>query len=267
MTGYSRLAFAGVALLVGLSAVFAGDWPPNAQLAAKSPTIRSGAWLALKGRFGIENLTDQAFLEYAALLAERDCAAAADLVLASHRLSDAEFAARVADPAVEAGWRKSVAPWRFPGIGLCRSRASMEYAILSVMADGPPEAPVTAALGFADRANTDTMPFHVGMLIDSLQVVFNHASYGNPDAIRYILKNVEAGGYVALTGEQRLALLMRLDVLGVAGEAEQAEAKRLAGTLGEAVIATAQDFARWEFNSGFERWQVFQKRLAAVASK
>ncbi|MDH3196346.1 MAG: hypothetical protein OEL78_08540 [Hyphomicrobiales bacterium] len=61
--------------------------------------------------------------------AERDRAGAADLVLASHRLSDGEFAARVADPAVEAAWQKTVLPWQFPGIGLGQSRASMAKAI------------------------------------------------------------------------------------------------------------------------------------------
>jgi len=267
LTGYSRLAFAAIALVAGLSAALAGDWPTNEQLSVDSPTDRVDAWYAFEDRFGIENLTDQAFSEYVALLAERDCATAADLVLASHRLRDAEFAARAADPAVEAAWREVVLSGRFPGIGLCQYRASMEKAILRVMADGPPDAPVTAVLDYASRIDTDAMPDHLAMLIVSLQVVFNNALLGNPDTIRYLLNEVEAGGYVALTGEQRLALLMRLDVLGVAGEAEQAEAKRLAGTLSEAAIATAQEFSRWEFNSGFERWQVFQKRLAVAASK
>ncbi len=267
LTEFSRLAFAAIALFAGLSAALAGEWPPNEQLSVDSPTARVDAWYALEDRFGIENLTDQAFSEYAALLAERDCATAADLVLASHRRSDAEFAARVADPAVEAAWKETVAPWRFPGIGLCLSRASMERAILRVMAHGPPETPVTAILKVASRVDTSAMPDHLRALIVSLQVVFNNAILGNPDTIRYLLNDVEAGGLVALTGEQRLALLMRLDALGIAGEAEQAEAKRLAGTLGKAAIATAQEFARWEFNSGFERWQVFQKRLAVTASK
>ena len=267
LTGFFASAFAGLALLASLSAAFAADWPPNEQLAAKNSLTRVDAWSALKSRFGIENLTDQVFLQYADLLAENDCAGAADLVLTSHRLSDAEFAARAADPAVEAAWRKTVLPWRFPGIGLCQSRASMERAILWVMADGPPETPVTATLGFADRANTDIMPFHIGMLIDSLQVAFNHASSDDPDAIRYLLDEAQFGGHVALTGEQRLALLMRLDTLHVASQAEQAEAKTLAGTLDETAIATAQDFTRRGNNSGFERWQAFQKRLAATASK
>jgi len=267
LTGFFRLAFAGLALFAGLSAALAGGWPTNKQLSVDSPTDRVDAWYALEDRFGIENLTDQAFSEYAALLAERDCAAAADLVLASHRLSDAEFAARVADPGVEAAWREVVLSGRFPGIGLCQYRASIEKAILRVMADGPPKVPVTAVLDYASRIDTDAMPDHLRALIVSLQVVFNDAILGNPDTLRYLLNEVEADGIVALTGEQRLALLMRLDVLGAAGEAEQAEAKRLAGTLREAAIATAQEFARWQFNSGFERWQVFQKRLAAVASK
>ena len=267
MTGFFRLAFAGIALLGGFSTVFAGDWPTNEQLAVESPTARSDAWYPLEDRFGIENLTDQAFLEYAALLADRDCAGAADLVLASHRLSDAEFAARVADPAVESAWKEVVAPSRFPGISLCQSRVSMERAILRVMADGPPDAPVTAILAVASRVDTSAMPDHLRSLIVSLQVVFNRAIRGNPDTIRYLLNEVEASGIVALTGEQRLALLMRLGALGVASEAELAEAKKLTGTLGEAAIATAQDFARLEYNSGFQRWQVFQKRLAAIASK
>lgn len=267
MTGIFRLAFAGIALLGGFSAVFAGDWPPNDRLAAESPSARVDAWYALEDRFGIENLTDQAFLQYTALLADRDCAGAADLVLASHRLSDAEFAARVADPAVEAAWKETVAPWRFPGIGLCQSRASMENAILRVMADGPPDAPVTAILAVASRVDTSAMPDHLRALIVSLQVVFNRAIRGNSDTIRYLLNEVEAGGLVALTGEQHLALLMRLDVSGVAREAERAEAKRLAETLDDAAIAKARDFARLEYNSGFERWQVFQERLAATAAK
>ena len=198
---------------------------------------------------------------------DRDCAGATDLVLSSHRLSDAEFAARATDPAVEDAWREVVAPWRFPGIGLCQSRASMERAILRVMSDGPPVAPVTAILAVASRVDTSAMPDHLRALIVSLQVVFNRAILGNPETILYLLNEVEAGGIVALTGEQRLALLLRLDALGVASQSEQAEAKRLAGTLSEAEIATAQDFARLEYNSGFERWQVFQKRLAATASK
>ncbi len=267
MTGFFRLALAGIVLLGGFSAALAGEWPPNEQLAAKSPTIRSGAWQALLGRFGIENLTDQAFSEYSALLAARDCAGATDLVLASHRLTDAEFAARAADPAVADAWRETVARKRFPGIGLCRSRAGMEKAILGVMADGPPEAPLTATLGFAERANTDIMPFHVGMLIDSLQIVFNNASSGYPDAIRYLLDEAQFGGIVALTGEQRLALLMRLDTLGVASESERAEAQTLAGALDEKAIAEARDFARLDYNSGFERWRAFQKRLAALTAK
>ncbi len=267
LAGFFPSAFAGIAVFSVLSAASAGDWPTNEQLSVDSPTARVDAWYALEDRFGIENLTDQAFSEYAALLAERDCATAADLVLASHRRSDAEFAARVADPAVEAAWKETVAPWRFPGIGLCLSRASMERAILRVMAHGPPETPVTAILKVASRVDTSAMPDHLRALIVSLQVTFNQAIVGNPDTIRYLLNEVETGGIVALTGEQRLALLMRLDVLGVASEAERAEARRLAGTLGEAAIATAQVFARWEYNSGFERWQVFQKQLAAVASK
>jgi len=267
LTGFFRLAFTGLVLLAGLPPALAGDWPPNEQLAAESPTARFDAWYPLKDRFGIENLTDQAVFQYAALLADRDCAGAADLVLASHRLSDAEFAARVADPVVEAAWLEAVAPSRFPGIGLCQSRASIEKGILRVMANGRPETPVTAILKVASRVNTDAMPDHLRALIVSLQVVFNQALLGNPDTIRYLLNEVEAGGIVALTGEQRLALLMRLDVLGVASESEQAEAKTLAGTLDETAIATAQKFARLEYNSGFERWQAFQKRLAATASK
>lgn len=143
----------------------------------------------------------------------------------------------------------------------------MERAILRVMSDGPPVAPVTAILAVASRVDTSAMPDHLRALIVSLQVVFNRAILGNPETILYLLNEVEAGGIVALTGEQRLALLLRLDALGVASQSEQAEAKRLAGTLSEAEIATAQDFARLEYNSGFERWQVFQKRLAATASK
>ena len=267
MTGFFRLAFAALVVFASFSAALADEWPPNEQLVAESPTARSDAWYPLEDRFGIENLTDQAFLEYAALLADRDCAGAADLVLASHRLSDAEFAARVADPAVESAWKEVVAPSRFPGIGLCQSRASMERAILRVMADGPPDAPVTAILAVASRVDTSAMPDHLRALIVSLQVVFNQAILGNPDTFRYLLNEVEVGGLVALTGEQRLALLMRLDTLSLASEAELAEAKLLAGTLDEAAIATAQNFARLEYNSYFERWQVFQKRLAAVVSK
>lgn len=267
MTGFFPSAFAGLVLLAGFSAASAGDWPPNEQLAAESPTARFDAWYALEDRFGVENLTDQAFSEFAALLSERDCAGGADLVLASHRLSDAEFAVRVADPAVEDAWLEAVAPLRFPGIGLCQSRASIEKAILRVMANGPPETPVTAILKVASRVDTSTMPDHLRALIVSLQVIFNRAIVGNPDTIRYLLNEVETGGIVALTGEQRLALLMRLDTLGVAGEAEQAEAKTLVEALDETAIATAQDFARLEFNSGFERWQAFQMRLAAIAAK
>ena len=267
LTGFFASAFAGLALLASQSAAFSGEWPPNARLAAKSPTIRSGAWHALLDRFGIETLTDQAFLEYAALLAERDCAGATDLVLSSHRRSDAEFAARVADPAVEAAWRQTVARRRFPGIGLCQSRTSIERNISRVMAEGPPEMPVTAILKVASRVDTSAMPDHLSALIVSLQVVFNRAILGNPDTIRYLLNEVEADDIVALTGEQRLALLMRLDTLSVASEAEQAEAKTLAGTLDKAAIATAQDFARLEFNSGFERWHAFQRWLAAIAAK
>jgi hypothetical protein len=259
--------FAGIVLLAVPPTALAGDWPPNEQLAAESPTARSHAWYALEDRFGIENLTDQAFLEYGALLAERDCAAATDLVLSSHRRSDAEFAARAADPAVEDAWREVVAPARFPEIGLCQRRASMERAILRVMANGPPKTPVTANLEIARRVDTSAIPDHLRALIVSLQVAFTQAILGNPDTIRYLLNEVEAGGIVALTGEQRLALLMRLYALGVASEAEGAEAKTLAGTLGEAEIAKAQEFARLEYNSGFERWQVFQKRLAATAAK
>lgn len=264
VTGFFPSAFAGLVLLAGFSAASAGEWPPNEQLAAESPSARVDAWYALEDRFGIENLTDQTFSEFAALLAERDCAGAADLVLASHRLSDAEFAARVADPVVEDAWLETVAPWRFPGIGLCQSRTSIEKNILRVMAEGPPEMPVTAILKVASRVDTSAMPDHLSALIVSLQVVFNRAIVGNPDTIRYLLNDVETGGIVALTGEQRLALLMRLDTLGVASEAEQAEAKTLAGTLDETAIATAQDFAWLDYNSGFERWQVFQKRLAAT---
>jgi hypothetical protein len=267
LTGFFRLAFAGLALFAGFSAALAGEWPPNEQLSAESPTARIDAWYALKDRFGVENLSDQTFLQYAALLAERDCAGAADLVLASHRRSDAEFAARVADPVVEDAWLEAVAPFRFPGIGLCQSRASIENAILRVMAEGPPEMPVTAILKIASRVDTSAMPYHLSSLIVSLQVVFNRAIVGNPDTIRYLLNEVETGGIVALTGEQRLALLMRLDALGVGSQAEQAEAKALADTVGEAAIAAAQEFARLEYNSGFERWQAFQKRLAAIALK
>ena len=57
---------------------------------------------------------------------------------------------------------------------------------------------------------------------------------------------------------------MRLDAVGVASEAEQAEAKTPVGKLDKAAIATAQEFSRLEFNSGFERWRAFQKRLAAT---
>ncbi len=267
VTGFFRLAFAWLVLLAGFSAALADDWPPNDQLAAESPTARVDAWYALENRFGIENLTDQAFLQYAALLADRDCAGAAHLVLASHRLSDAEFAARVADPAVEDAWLETVAPWRFPRIGLCQSRASMEFAILTVMADGPPEKPVTAILAIASRVDTSAMPDHLRALIVSLQVVFNRAIRGNPDTIRYLLNEIETGDIIALTGEQRLALLMRLDTFGVASEAEQAEARRLAGTLDKTAIATAQEFARLDYNSGFERWQAFQRQLAATAAK
>ena len=264
VTGFFRLALAGIVLLGGFLAALADEWPPNEQLAAESPSARFDAWYDLRDRFGIETLTDQAFLEYAALIAERDCTGATDLVLASHRRSDAEFVARVSDPAVEDAWREVVAPARFPGIGLCQSRASIERNILKVMADGPPETPVTAILKVASRVDTSAMPEHLRALIVSLQVVFNRAIMGNPDTIRYLLNEVKTGGIVALTGEQRLALLMRLDTLGVASEAEQAEAKTLAGTLDETAIATAQDFAWLDYNSGFERWQVFQKRLAAT---
>jgi hypothetical protein len=77
------------------------------------------------------------------------------------------------------------------------------------MADGPPEAPVTATLGFADRANTAIMPFHVGKLTNSLQFVFNHATCRDPRCHPYLLDEAQFGGLVALTGEQRLAPFMQ----------------------------------------------------------
>lgn len=257
-----------LALAIGVAAGRAPalDWPSNQELGSAKTLDMMVAWSQVRSLFSVEKLSPTAFARYASALARDDCELAVEVLWQAFTELEPRLAQRAQSAAVANGWLRAVVPFRFPEHDYCDARRAFHETAARLDDAGKRLAPETAALGWAERRNTDLLPTNQAMLINTLQVLFNVAHFDNPDAIRFILGKDRIGRHVKLTDEQRLSLLVRLARLGEAGPDERARAMKLAQHVPLSTVAAARRYAAREVSPEFERWQAYQARLEALGT-
>jgi hypothetical protein len=257
-----------IAVTIAIFAVRASalDWPSNQELDSADIYERLGAWQQVEHLFSIEKLSRSAFARYASALSAGDCELAIEILWQAFTELEPEFARRARSDGVAEDWLRLVVPQRFPEHDFCDARRGFYETAARLYDAGKRIAPETAALGWAERRNTDRLPSDRALLISTLQVLFNVAHDDNPDAIHFVLEQDRIGRYVRLTGEQRLSLLVRLIRLGQARPAERMQAAKLVGALPLSTVGAARAYAAHEVQPEYERWQAYQARLTALAA-